>query len=754
MLRVKDRKEECYGCTACVHACTSLAIEMQPDNEGFLYPFVNESLCTRCGMCLEVCQKHKNLAKKNTRTPDCHYGWINDQNILSQSSSGGIFTLLAQDIIHSGGHVFGAAFNGCNELAHIRVDTIAELAPLRGSKYLQSHLGDCYPQVKKLLDADEQVLFSGTPCQISGLYAYLGKDHDNLLTADLICAGAPSQKVFTRYLRQLVPNADGPLTINFRDKSWGEWGVTISVKKGDTLLAVEKRWESHYTEGFLQALFNRPSCHSCPFATTSRVGDLTLGDFWGIHVYKPQCSSSQGISLLLVNNAKGSAWLQKIETNMAHWENVPLGFAKKESRLSGPKAKHPGRAHFFSNLDKADDFNALVNESLTKVEKHVGILNFCFGNGYGQVLLSYALHKVLQDLGYSSEVINHCPPGMDANMLTYEEFREAFLHRTNPYSYARKLESLNNRFGIFLSGSDQVWRYHRKFITMFYWVYGKKTIVSYAASFGLEHFPGTPEEAKIASNLLKRFDAISVREASGVAVCESLGVPACHVLDPTLLLHQSEYQPIIDSERTEIPETKYIAYYFLDEARQTEWQQSGLATSLAVDYQLVNLRINFDTAPLSVPAWLALLQKAEHVITDSYHCLLFSIIFQRSFIAVNRDHGGNERVNSLFEHFGISRDRFQHDLLFDPSVILSNQLDYEGISSRIEQFRVDAIAFLQHALSSPPTMKNKTKYPYFDEYAPGLTEKTVAKYRQLKGFTKHYLKIWLISLRLYPQKPQ
>lgn len=715
MRYVRDSKEECYGCSACMHKCPEQAIQMLPDSEGFFYPAIDKSLCTDCGLCIKICDSHHKIAKKNSRTPDGYFGWAKSEELRFHSSSGGFFTLFAEDVLNAGGVVFGAAFNSNNEVMHICVSTPKELARLRGAKYVQSRIGACYLEVKKFLDSGKKVLFSGTPCQVSGLYAFLGKNLKNLLTVDIVCAGASSPKVFQKYLNQLAPTIQEPVAINFRDKTWGEQGITISVRNDSSLIAVEKRNESKYTEGFLEALFNRPACADCVFAKPSRVGDITLGDFWGAHDYKPALDSRKGLSLLLANTPKGRAWMGRVKSGMAHCEPVPLPYAKRNSRLSGPKASHPGRHYFFTHLDEADSFTSLVDDSLSRVHRHVGILNFCYGNGYGQVLMNYALHKVLQGFGYTSEVINYSPSHNDANVLTYEEFREAFLHRTNHVVATRALEPLNKRFGIFLAGSDQVFRYHRNFTNMFYWVHGEKLLTAYAASFGIDDFVGSKQEGEIVSDLLGRFDAISVREASGVAICNKLGVTATHVLDPTLLLDAEDYQPIIDSEQGKKPKGSYIAYFFLDEGRKAAFEQSKLAKELSVQHQLINLRENHSTAPLSVPRWLLLLKHTDCVFTDSYHCLLFSIILQRSFLVLARDLGGNERILSLFGQLHIPQDRFQSDFSFDFQKIIDNALDYKKINQKTLELRKDSLDFLKNALASPVSYKAKTKYPYFDE---------------------------------------
>lgn len=315
MIDIKDKKD-CCGCSACVQKCPKHCIALKEDNEGFLYPVVDKENCIGCGLCEKVCPVlHQNEPRKPLKV----FAAINkNEEIRRESSSGGIFTIIAEKIIDEGGVVFGARFDKNWEVKHDYTETIEGLAPFRGSKYVQSRIESNFRKAETFLKDGRKVLFSGTPCQIAGLKRYLRKEYDNLLTIDVICHGVPSPGVWRKYLSEIIsakyeggkkmtslsPN-EMPLIkgITFRDKTngWKKFGFNITI---EDVRILEFYRNNVYMKAFLKDIVLRPSCYKCPSREGKCYSDLTIGDFWSIDLYCKEMNDDKGVSLLLVNSNK------------------------------------------------------------------------------------------------------------------------------------------------------------------------------------------------------------------------------------------------------------------------------------------------------------------------------------------------------------------------------------------------------------------------------------------------------------------
>lgn len=300
-----DDKKDCCGCGACMNVCPKNAIRMAEDEVGFVYPEIDQNLCIGCGACKKACGYQ--MQPMMQKSEAVYAAASNDDNLLRKSASGGAFAVLAENVLKKGGVVYGAALpleNGKLEPKHLRIDTVERLTELQGSKYVQSAIGDTYAQAKKDLLDGKSVLFSGTPCQIAGLKQYLKKDYENLLTVDIICHGVPSKRFFQSFMEDYGKKLGGTITeFYFRDKSKGQGMITRSVYKNKNGEQQEKIIVGNllsYFNFFLRSFTYRKNCYSCPFASEKRVGDLTLGDFWGFHEEYPSYDEKQGLS-----NGKG-----------------------------------------------------------------------------------------------------------------------------------------------------------------------------------------------------------------------------------------------------------------------------------------------------------------------------------------------------------------------------------------------------------------------------------------------------------------
>ncbi len=306
-----NSKYNCCGCGACAQRCPHNAIELTYDNEGFLYPQIDKSICTNCGLCEHVCpfinqelpsEPIKAYAAKN-----------NDENIRKQSSSGGLFTLLATEVINKGGIVFGAKYTTTWEVEHDYTDTINGLAKFRGSKYVQSKIGNNYILAERCLKDGKQVLFSGTPCQIAGLKRFLRKEYANLICVDIICHGVPSPNVWNKYITDVRYNGQQIKFVSHRDKTngWKLFGVKIDSTDGT--ICSETLQENIYLKVFLQNLCLRPSCYKCQTLSGKNKSDITIADFWGIQHTHPDFDDDKGCNLVLINSKNGLKFFNKIE---------------------------------------------------------------------------------------------------------------------------------------------------------------------------------------------------------------------------------------------------------------------------------------------------------------------------------------------------------------------------------------------------------------------------------------------------------
>lgn len=350
----------CTGCAACRQICPQRAIEMIQDDEGFLYPDINHELCTDCGRCRTICPV--NHSNKSDLTRSTAYACFSkDDSIRAKSSSGGVFTQLARSIISRDGVVFGAEFDENFRVRHTYAEKADKLDGLRRSKYVQSDTENTFIKAKEYLSAGREVLYCGTPCQIAGLKAFLGKEDSGLLTCDLACSGVPSPKVWKGYLDFISDRYKSKIaTISFRDKSegWDRYKMKIVFKNGSKYVDRAKR-ETFFI-GFGKNILNRSSCYNCQFRLQNTKADITLADFWGIEKLKDNdFLDNKGVSLLIVNTEKGEKELSLIKDQMFIKEK-PLDFAVKYNPRLLSSVKEPtGRRAFFDDFRKGHDFDKL-----------------------------------------------------------------------------------------------------------------------------------------------------------------------------------------------------------------------------------------------------------------------------------------------------------------------------------------------------------------------------------------------------------
>ena len=331
-------KYDCCGCAACVQACPKQCIRLAADEEGFLYPTVDEASCVQCGKCLKVCPMRQ---ASDSRAPVGVYAAANpDEEVRLRSSSGGVFSLLSEYVIRQDGVVFGAAFNERLEVVHCHTEIMEEVAAFRGSKYVQSQIGTSFQDADNFLKIGRKVLFSGTPCQIAGLKSYLGKEYPGLLTVDFVCHGVPSPGIFKEYVEAQPDFVSG---VNFRDKrcGWKNFSITMDTSAGEKSKVFNN---DEYMQGFLGNAFLRPSCYRCRFRTGRSCSDFTIGDFWGIDKLRPEMDDDKGLSLVIANNNEADSILKTLECSLTE---MPLDDAVKYNPSINSSVAIPPYRHLF-----------------------------------------------------------------------------------------------------------------------------------------------------------------------------------------------------------------------------------------------------------------------------------------------------------------------------------------------------------------------------------------------------------------------
>ena len=356
-----ERTEQCTGCGLCAVKCLNRCIQMQPDIEGFMRPVVNGEECLSCGVCRAVCPA--NHQPDAIPLHKAYAAYCVDEKIRYNSSSGGIFSALAESVLAAGGVVAGAAMQPDGMIRHILAETEEQLALLRGSKYVQSEAWHVFAPIQSMLDAGRTVLFSGTPCQTAALSAYLRAPAERLILIDLICHGVPSPAVWKRYVDFRSEQVGAACTdVSFRDKeeSWQYYRLKMHFANGTSYAAPAA--SDPYLRAFLKNASLRPSCADCAFKGDHRLSDLTLADYWGVERLHPMQNAKQGVSLVLVHSEKGQQLLERCAGSLVMEETAAAPALAVNAAYTCSADASPNRWRFFAGLDRLP-FDQLVRQN-------------------------------------------------------------------------------------------------------------------------------------------------------------------------------------------------------------------------------------------------------------------------------------------------------------------------------------------------------------------------------------------------------
>ena len=358
---IADNRADCNGCEACANICPRKAIKMVRDAEGFAYPKINPELCIKCGRCSEICPALNFKPETIYAFPLTFTAIHSNEVILRQSSSGGVFTALSEFVLRNKGAVFGAGFDKKWRVRHAAVRELDKLKNLRGTKYVQSKIGEVYKQVRTALNRS-LVLFSGTPCQCAGLKSFLGGDFDNLLTVEVICRGVPSPALWESYIDRLG-YAHDIASINFRSKR-NAWGQRMDINFFDQEHISSLIGNNIYGRLFRRNLSLRPSCSACKFKFPNGQADLTIGDAWGVKDFAPEMFDERGVSLILVHTQKGANVLEQVNLKL---QEVKFTDALKENPFFISSALADSRReNFFAELADSNDWYVVMQKYFDK----------------------------------------------------------------------------------------------------------------------------------------------------------------------------------------------------------------------------------------------------------------------------------------------------------------------------------------------------------------------------------------------------
>jgi len=352
-MKITIDEKTCTGCRACEQMCPVHAINMYENNEGFIYPQINQDICVGCGLCIKKCPSNTDVRSEGKlQQPLAYAARLKNREMLLSSTSGGFFVALAEEILSSGGSVFGVTMDENYNVFHKSINTATELYMLQGSKYVASDTNESYIRTQEMLIKGKRVLYSGLPCQIAGLKSFLQRDYPNLVTVDVVCHGVPSHKLFRTYVDSLRSGHGNMIKdYRFRDKSKYGWGVHWSYSKNGRR-KYGGLYDDPYISVFIDAKANRESCYCCKYiGVDTRPGDFTLADYWGVERVHPGFASRDGVSAIICHTEKAKMWCDKALQRCFHIETDVESIKKYNPSLVRSAKRPEDRDSAYSGID-------------------------------------------------------------------------------------------------------------------------------------------------------------------------------------------------------------------------------------------------------------------------------------------------------------------------------------------------------------------------------------------------------------------
>ena len=761
---LQNKGKYCTGCEACSNVCPVEAITMKPDKLGFYKPYIEFSKCIDCGRCTATCPVLNSFSCGNTTNPDCYAVMANDE-LRKTSSSGGAFSIFANYVLDLGGTVFGAVMDEDLSVHHAAISDQSSLYLLQKSKYTQSRINDSYRKVRQDLKDSKYVLFSGTPCQVAGLYAFLGKHPEKLLTIDVLCHGVPSQKMLKDSLNK--EERDIPITnIDFRDKDYGWDSLAMTLSYADGSKKRLSYNESRYEQGFHPGMTLRDSCYDCVFCEYPRQGDLSIGDFWRIEETYPELSDGKGTSAVLLNSSKGQQIFEKVQAQFSTCRKVPLTLLS-HNRVTRTTVADPGRDYFLSMYPDNHDFNTSVYYA-QQGKYDIGLVgNWSYPN-YGSELTYYALYEVLKKKGCSVCMFSwprnsEWPPYDKPQLFLHNPYKE---YEIAPIPQTREgLFALGEKCSTYILGSDQLlnnnlYRWFNRFAQLD-WVPDSKQKVAYSASFGTDYIWGEQHDHAELAHFLQKFDAFSVREKSGQRLLHDIyGVESTVVLDPVFMVDHDVLDALADKGKERVPAYNYLFAYILDPNKEKEKAVLDCSKKLnlkafsvsdaAPDAHKIGTGWDIETQyGVKLEEWIACIRSAQFMITDSFHGMCIAILFQKPFVAIANAARGNTRFHEILGKLGLSeRVVSSLDEIADKQDLLDRLIDYKAVNSLLEKERSDSFRWLDNALIPKKPLKSLSD---FDILAPVTCGLKTENQKQWGPLEDHKLRLNGIDDRLNNQ---
>ena len=715
--------EKCVACGACENICPTNAIVMNYDENGFMYPYIGEE-CIHCGKCKSVCQVIKPIELYNE--PDAYAVWNKKEEIRKKSSSGGFFSIIAQYVINKGGIVFGAVYANDFKSVYIsEAKTMTEVALMRGSKYVFSETRNSFQLVKKYLDEGKYVLYTGNPCEVAGLIGYLGKPYERLITCDFVCHGANSVKAYRSWLKEFTGNQKIK-TLDFRDKSVYKWSTTATayLENGEEIR--QDHENCFWYKGFLEGVTIRENCSECPYAKSERVADFTMADAWQIGRINKAYNDQWGTSLVLVNSKKAKSIYETIRYEMALCEKISLAEIRKyNGYLNHPQLAHPSRKFFFSHLDKDGYHKSLWYGRGLRWD--VGIVGWWFASNYGSALTYYVLGKSIEQMGKSvifipvPQLNNH---NWDVDTQIVEKFMAKHFRIAKKRQYDN-LKEVNQFCDSFLLGSDQMWTESTTKLVGYSFFLDfadkEKKKIACATSFGASKFNSDLKMRYTARDYLKQFDAISVRENSGVEICrDKFGINAEQIIDPIFWEGEKVFDEIIiKNDCNDLPE-RYLLCYMLD----PDCEKRDLVQYVAKKNQLKILTVfglkeyegaknNWNIGAIvekpTIEEFLLLIKNCEFLLTDSHHGTCLGIIFHKNYFAIGNEKRGIDRFTTVAKKLGTTDRILSLPTNYDVIDQIS-EIDYKEVDARLNQEVMRAKEWLINAFEKETIPGEETVY--------------------------------------------